>query len=47
MSADTPIREPDEIRRDCFVPVPAPLVPVFKITEGAREFFVRFDVLTN
>lgn len=28
-----------------FIPVPPPLDSVFRITEGPKEFFVRFDVL--
>ena len=30
-----------------YVPVPPPLVQEFKITEGAKEFFVRFDTVSN
>lgn len=30
-----------------FVPVPPPLVPEFRITEGVKEFFVRFDTVVN
>jgi molecular chaperone HtpG len=28
-----------------YVPVPSELVPAFRVTEGAKEFYVRFDVL--
>ena len=28
-----------------YVPVPAELEPAFKIEEGAKEFFVRFDTI--
>ncbi len=30
-----------------YVPVPQPLVEEFKITEGAKEFYVRFDILAT
>ena len=29
-----------------FVPVPADLIDAFRVTEGAKEFFVRFDLLS-
>ena len=29
-----------------YVPVPAPLEPAFRITGGAKEFYVRFDTIT-
>lgn len=32
-------------KKRIFVPVPDPIVSAFKIVDGAREFFVRFDVL--
>lgn len=30
-----------------FVPVPLILQPEFQVATGPREFFVRFDLLTN
>ena len=30
-----------------YVPVPSELVPVFRITEGAKEFYVRFDTVLS
>lgn len=30
-----------------FVPIPDPLVEQFRVTSGAREFFVRFDILAS
>lgn len=32
-------------KKRIFVPVPDPLINAFKITTGAREFYVRFDLL--
>ncbi len=28
-----------------YVPVPSDLIEAFRVTEGAKEFYVRFDVL--
>ena len=28
-----------------YVPVPSELEPAFQITEGTREFYVRFDTI--
>jgi molecular chaperone HtpG len=30
-----------------YIPVPEQLVPVFRITAGAKEFYVRFDTIMN
>jgi len=30
-----------------YVPVPQQLVPIFRITTGAKEFYVRFDTIMN
>ncbi len=30
-----------------FIPVPDQLAPEFRVTEGAKEFFVRFDVVVS
>jgi molecular chaperone HtpG len=30
-----------------YVPVPLLLEPVFRITQGAKEFFIRFDTIIN
>lgn len=34
-------------RKRIFVPVPDVLTEVFRVTSGAKEFFVKFDVLTT
>jgi molecular chaperone HtpG len=30
-----------------YIPVPSPLVPDFRISEGAKEFYVRFDTIRS
>ena len=30
-----------------FVPVPEPLMDEFKVAQGSKEFYVRFDLVSN
>jgi molecular chaperone HtpG len=34
-------------KKRIFVPVPDPLIEAFRITTGAREFYVRFDIIVT